>query len=335
MAEPVVISILPSTQFYLARRRQLAAAEGAAASPQGHLHEHRQLVAWTPDTCYDACRARLNNPPTCVASRDDELRMARRLDDPSAYSCSHVPSQHAHTRFIINIYNDPTNNNTQVCTCCLVCEGWRYVPGAQIFAGTFAMLHQIHACARQRILSPSIGRPTVAHNPCQHTACAAGDGTNSLVSYKPKASHQKAGVKPGTSFIYTATVKNTNKAIAVSGLAVEVQLPVTGVTYLASKTTKAYIISPKQGPKGKTRYSTIKGLTAVYNARSVPPTVTWSGLALPPRKWVLFIVHVRVDALGVYRGMPLTFSGRVYQELSVNGLPYCSSTFKNTTVRVR
>lgn len=93
-----LISISPSTQLYLTRRRELAAAEGAAASPQGHLHEHRQLVAWTPDTCYYACRQRLNNPPTCVAPHDDYgFRTARRLDGPSAYSCPHMPPPPPHT----------------------------------------------------------------------------------------------------------------------------------------------------------------------------------------------------------------------------------------------
>lgn len=52
-------------------------------------------AGWTPETCYTACKARLNNAPS----------------------------------FVMNIYN-----LQQVCTCCTRCEGLRYVPGAQVFA---------------------------------------------------------------------------------------------------------------------------------------------------------------------------------------------------------
>lgn len=175
-------------------------------------------------------------------------------------------------------------------------QGWRYVPGAQIFA-----------------------------------QCAAGDGTNSLVGFKARAKH---GVAPGKIVRYMAKVKNLDKSAAVEGLALTVQLPPAGVTYLSSKSSSAYIIA--QGKAGKVKYANAhRGLPVTVNYTSTPQFVTWHNLALPPRKGMKFALQVRVNSQGVYRGMPLVFTASVYQELPVNGLPYCSSAYTNTTVLVK
>ena len=190
----------------------------------------------------------------------------------------------------------------QVCTCCRFCEGLRYVPGAQVFA-----------------------------------QCAAGDGSNSLVQFKSKASHQKVGVALGKVVRYQAAVQNVDKAAVVQGLALTVQLPAMGVAYIGSKRSNGYVVvaGPGSTSGNKVRYRSTKGVAGSFNASSTPPTVTWLDLTLPPRKGMRFSLKVRVNNQGVQRGTPLVFSGRIYQQLPANGLPYCSSASVNQTVRVK
>ncbi len=56
-------------------------------------------LAWTPQTCFDACNAHLGFPLT----------------------------------FMINIYPDSSVSGGNVCTCCRSCQNWRSLPGAQLF----------------------------------------------------------------------------------------------------------------------------------------------------------------------------------------------------------
>ena len=202
-----------------------------------------------------------------------------------------------HAQFVINIYYDQAQGK-QVCTCCRVCEGWRYVPGAQIFA-----------------------------------QCSAGDGSNSVVGFKSRVSHQKRGVAPGKVVHYRATIENLDKTSVVSALAVEVQLPAaTNATYSGSTSSKGYAIVSKGG---KVRFRTTKGLTPmIVNSTATPPTVTWTDLVLPPRKSMRFSVSVRVNTW-TPKGTPLLFRGRIYQQLPANGLPYCDTTYVNQTVFVK
>ena len=180
-------------------------------------------------------------------------------------------------------------------------QGWRYVPGAQIFA-----------------------------------QCTAGDGSNSLVLFKAWVKPRRE-VKRGSLVFYKALVKNIDKSAVVQGLALTVQLPVAGVVYLKSKTSHAYRALPTPAAKkgGAAKYDKAKGLRAVVNYTASPQTVTWHDLVLPPRKGMRFSLAVRVNNLGVYGGMPLTFSGGVYQQLPVNGLPYCGSAYANQTIFVK
>lgn len=200
---------------------------------------------------------------------------------------------------MINIYYDQTLSE-QVCTCCRLCEGWRYVPGAQIYA-----------------------------------ACSAGDGSSSLVRFKSSASHQKVGAAPCKWARYSAKVKNIDKAAALSGLALTVQLPEAGATYWKSKSSKSYVLAASSGHGGAAKYRKSRPLTAVVDTAATPPTVTWTGLVLPPRRTLSFTIKVRVDAQGTYPGMPLVFRGAVYQQLPVNDQPYCSTAYVNQTVYVR
>ncbi len=46
-------------------RRQLAeASEDVAAAGSSTASTHRELTAWTPNSCFSACAAELGNPPT-------------------------------------------------------------------------------------------------------------------------------------------------------------------------------------------------------------------------------------------------------------------------------
>jgi hypothetical protein len=166
--------------------------------------------------------------------------------------------------------------------------------------------------------------------------CTVGDGSNSLVLFKSSVKPQRR-VKPSNLVFYKALVKNIDKSVGVQGLALKVQLPVAGVVYLKSKTSHAYRVLPTPAVKkgSATKYDKAKGLRAVVNYTTSPQTVTWHDLVLPPRKGMRFSLAVRVNNAGVYRGMPLTFSGGVYQELPVNGLPYCGSAYVNQTVVVK
>jgi hypothetical protein len=197
-------------------------------------------------------------------------------------------------QFVINIYDDAFGQ--QVCTCCSVCEGWRYVLGAQVYA-----------------------------------QCSAGDGLNPLVRFKSQVSHQKIGAAPGKFVRYRAKVKNMDKRAALSNLGLTVQLPEAGATYSSSKSSNSYRNSSTG--HGKASFRKGRPLTAVVDTASTPPTVT-TDLVLPARKGMTFIIKVKVDTQGVYKGMPLLFRGAVFQQLPVNGLPYCSTPYVNQTARV-
>lgn len=206
-------------------------------------------------------------------------------------------ANHHNTHQVINIYYDEALGG-QVCTCCRNCKGWRYVPGAQIFA-----------------------------------KCAVGDASSTLVRLTSKATHQKRGVAQGKVVRYEATVKNLDKKAALEGLALTVQLPAAGATYRGrAKTSASYRVTSPKGRGGKIAYRKAKGLAAVLNDPSTPPTVTWRDLVLPPRKAMQFSLAVRVNTQEVYHGMPLTFSASVYQELPVNGLPYCARAINQTVL---
>jgi hypothetical protein len=102
------------------------------------------------------------------------------------------------------------------------------------------------------------------------------------------------------------------------------------VAYRKSKTSKAYaLIASHTGVNGnKTVYHMRTRLTAAVNATSTPPTVTWYGVTLPPRKGMSVMLEVRVQTTGA----PLVFGGGVYQQLDVDGQPYCYRAFPNQTV---
>lgn len=179
-------------------------------------------------------------------------------------------------------------------------QGWRYVPGAQVFA-----------------------------------KCTAGNGTNSLVGFKSKIRHKKLGVKPGKTVLYKAMVKNVDKSALVQGLALTVQLPVAGVAFIKCKASHGYQVkSAVEAGKKKVWHDKARSPMVAINFTATPRTITWNNLVLPPRKGMKFAVKVRVNSTGVYRGMPLVFSGGVYQQLPVNGLPYCSSARANQTALV-
>ncbi len=64
-----LIATLPThSQVFLtnASRRELkdAAEHSPKATQEQLVVQHRELTAWTPDSCHYACRTRLNNPPT-------------------------------------------------------------------------------------------------------------------------------------------------------------------------------------------------------------------------------------------------------------------------------
>ena len=198
--------------------------------------------------------------------------------------------------FVINIYSNETSGE-QICTCCLACTTWRDVPGAQVFA-----------------------------------ACAAGDEGNSLVQFQAKLSRAKKGVKPGKLVRYAAQVKNMGKVVVVGGLALTVQLPA-GVSLLKSKTTGNFVAVARKRRDTKARYRSDAPLHAVLNTTTVPASITWQDLFLPPRKLITFLFMARV-APNVDPSTRLTFRTLLYQRLPANGLPYCASSSVNQSVVV-
>lgn len=86
--------------------------------------EERQLQTWTPEQCFDACRAVLNKPPTFVSGRSLSRAITRctraarlfLMIDPHA-----TPRLFSPPLQVINIYYNETLGE-QVCTCCRVCE---------------------------------------------------------------------------------------------------------------------------------------------------------------------------------------------------------------------
>lgn len=215
--------------------------------------------------------------------------------NPFHHTTSALSPQPLILQFIFNVYYDDQLGK-QLCTCSRSCQDSRYVPGAQAFA-----------------------------------VCLAGSNSNAPVQSKAKANHHKRDVAVGKRIRYMAKVKNINYKQAVEGLAVAMRLPAAGVVYWRSKTSKAYALIPSHiGGKGsnKTVYHTTKRLAAGVNTTSTPPTVTWYDVTLPPRKDMRFLLEVRVRTTGVL----LVFGGGVYQQLPVDGQPYCFSAFANQTV---
>ena len=160
--------------------------------------------------------------------------------------------------------------------------------------------------------------------------CTAGDGANSLLSFKPKVSPNKIGVKSGKLVSYTAHVKNIDKKIAVAGLALTIELPA-GVTVVQIKTSGNFAMESKQG---KIRYRGHVPVKGLLNMTMTPATVTWDDLLFPPRKDIKFGLRIRVNS-DVQGPSQLTFIASLYQQLPVNGLPYCASTSVNQTVEVK
>lgn len=101
---------------------------------------HRQLPqsgSWTPETCYQACAIRLNNPPTFVVRNSEAAPLYPSVSrSNSSFTYKNIsPSQ-------INIYYNA--DNQQVCTCCRRCAELTNVPSAQVIAvcsGTATGLH--------------------------------------------------------------------------------------------------------------------------------------------------------------------------------------------------
>lgn len=191
--------------------------------------------------------------------------------------------------FVINIYDE---GQGQVCTCCRVCEGWRYVPGAQIFA-----------------------------------RCTVGSGGNAFLAIKTGLQPRKA--KRGKRLRYRATLRNTDKDNGFGNIAFSLALP-GDVTYQKSRSSINYVYLDGEGKKA--RYKKAK-LYPVANATGSETTLTWSGLTFPPRRSININVQVRVKS-DAQLGGSLTFSGWAYQQLPVNGLPYCESAYMNQTVSV-
>ena len=215
---------------------------------------------------------------------------------------AHQRAHTAHRTQVINIYVNQTSGQ-QTCTCCRFCEGWRFVPGAQIFA-----------------------------------QCSVGSGTTSQVRFKSKLSHQKRGVARGKLVHYHASVKNLDKSAVLTGLALTVELPpLSNATLSSSKSSKGYAVAGTNFKTGKAQFRTTKGLTPmiVNSTTATLPTVTWTDLVLPPRKRMTFSISVRVNTLGNPAGTLLVFRGAVFQQLPVNGMPYCPSPSVNQTVSVR
>lgn len=166
--------------------------------------------------------------------------------------------------------------------------------------------------------------------------CMAGTGSTSLVRFKSSITPQKHGVQPGKLVTYRASIKNVDKDTVVQGLAVTVQLPVAGVAYVQSKASHAYVATgAARHRNGKAAYRLAKGPQATANHTSTPVTVTWSNLTLPPHKGMRFSVRARVSNQGVFSDVPLVFAGGAYQQLPVNGQPYCTNAFVIETAQVR
>lgn len=123
--------------------------------------------------------------------------------------------------------------------------------------------------------------------------CAVGDGPNSEVQFKSKVSHEKKGAKSDRLVRYEASIKNTDKTVGLQGLAVTVELPTAGVTYVGSKASIGYGVSASAGKK--TYYK--RKARVIVNGTSTPVTVTWTDLVLPPRKGMRFTVEARINTL--------------------------------------
>lgn len=100
------------------------------------------------------------------------------------------------TQFVINIYYDEALGE-QVCTCCRSCEGWRYVPGAQLFAvcaGPAAGL-RLAAGAERRVR-----RGNKARYMLRITNTPAYEGMGIRVVLPPDVYYVRSKVKPSLGF---------------------------------------------------------------------------------------------------------------------------------------
>lgn len=191
---------------------------------------------------------------------------------------------------VINIYYNETVAS-DVCTCCRICEGWLYVPGAQIFA-----------------------------------ACTVGDGTNSDMRFKtsiaPKAT------QAGKFVTFRATATNVaKKKVMVSDLTLAVELP-SGLSYSSSKGSDNYVV--KDANKGT--YGKSRPVQPVFNATT--GILAWTGLNFPPHKSIRVRARLQVNS-NVPAKSQLVLQASLYQTLSVNGLPFCSSSPRNHIVTVK
>lgn len=150
-------------------------------------------------------------------------------------------------------------------------------------------------------------------------ACAGGNGGTSRLRYKSKTSHSIFGVKPGKRVHYAAHLKNVDKTTPAPGLVLTVRLPA-GVTYVKSRGPSAFVVYETK--RGMSLYRKAENLDAQFN--STLNTVTWTDILLPPRRSVKVQIEVRVLP-DERRDTSLIFAASFYQQLPVNGLPYCAS----------
>jgi hypothetical protein len=86
--------------------------------------------------------------------------------------------------------------------------------------------------------------------------------------------------------------------------------------------------------QGKIRFRGHVPVKWLLNMTTTPATVTWDDLLFPPRKDIKFGLQVRVNS-DVQGPSQLIFSASLYQQLPVNGLPYCASTSMDQIVEVK
>lgn len=237
-------------------------------------HVHRGLApTWTPDTCYEAC----------------------------------LPVLAPQTSFVVNIYFD--GQGQQVCTCCRVCDGVRYVPRFVGRAGK--------GCHRYAVFAPhSLPRlHQYIHN--HHSgqifaACGAAD-----MSVGAQAKDRR--VKPGKVLTYRVALRSPTKkgTLDLEGLALRVVLP-DGTRYVKGTINLQ--------PKGRKRRE--------WGPKINDNTVTWQLSALSwGSRMARFTMAIRVDP-HLQSGTALTLQAFVFQD-SGSDLPICSQYANNVTVAIK
>ena len=255
-------------------------AGGAAVSkvePHHHQQEQRALAgSWTPETCSVACAQRLGNPPS----------------------------------WVINIYINDVGQ--QVCSCCLSCQGSRFVPSAQTFA-----------------------------------ACG---GVATGLSLTAKASYAKIGVWRGGKIKYALRLTNTqafqgafpqhaglvdaqdgDQALDAAGVGVRVVLP-PYVAYGKSATKPRVYGNASASATGEGKLLQQKpkrGASATAN----DTLVDWPLVPMPAGQKRKFSVYVRVKKSAPV-GTPLMFTSYVYQS-TPTGATFCDTYAEDVTVRIK